>query len=62
MLYVDKTNNKVIGNTEERTGNQFTLKETTILPDANGYYNIDAVIKGQSGKMHFRLENGKILP
>lgn len=33
-----------------------------MLPDANGYYDIKATIKDQTGPMRFRLKNGKILP
>ncbi|MCO6507171.1 MAG: hypothetical protein J6578_00025 [Snodgrassella sp.] len=62
MLYIDKANDKVIGTIEEQKGNQFTPRETTILPDSNGYYNTNATINGQAGTMRFRLKNGQILP
>ncbi|ORF42706.1 hypothetical protein BGI14_00100, partial [Snodgrassella alvi] len=61
MLYVDKTNNQVIGVVEEKKGNQYISRETVILPDSNGYYDINATIQGQTGPMRFRLKNGQML-
>lgn len=61
IRYIDKTNNQVIGVVEEKKGNQYISRETVILPDSNGYYDINATIQGQTGPMRFRLKNGQML-
>jgi filamentous hemagglutinin len=60
MLYIDKTNNKVIGIIEVKDGNQYSPKEVTVFPDANGVYEF----RGISQRVHtkFKLVNGIVIP
>ncbi|PIT52078.1 hypothetical protein BHC44_07465 [Snodgrassella alvi] len=64
MFYIDKTNNKVVGVTEQTKGNQYTPQETELKTDKNGYYDIwvngfdyrgNPIVR----KAKFRMVNGQ---
>ena len=64
MFYIDQTNNKVVGITEQKKGNQFTPQKTEIKTDKDGYYDLGVNRFNDRGnpqfiRARFKLKNGK---
>ncbi|MCX8745337.1 hypothetical protein J3U68_07940 [Snodgrassella sp. B3882] len=64
MFYIDQTNNKVVGITEQKKGNQFTPQKTEIKTDKDGYYDLGVNRFDDRGnpqfiRARFKLKNGK---
>lgn len=64
MFYIDQTNNKVVGITEQKKGNQFTPQKTEIKTDKDEYYDLGVNRFNDRGnpqfiRARFKLKNGK---